>query len=71
MSERDAIEAAMNHFARTRIALNAKVLGLEPNEDGSLWIGVAVTPTGSHRLLARKGSDGAWQVSRHIGSISR
>ncbi len=69
MDEKQQIEDAMNHFARTRIALNAKVVALELSEDSSVWVGVAVSPAGSHRLLARKQADGKWTVSKYLGSL--
>ncbi|MNS94477.1 hypothetical protein D3C72_1286970 [compost metagenome] len=69
MSEKDDIEAAMNRFARARIALNAKIMALELIEDANLWVGVVVSSSGSHRLIARKQTDGSWSVSKHLGSL--
>ncbi|MNK87715.1 hypothetical protein D3C87_1076550 [compost metagenome] len=69
MSEKEAVETAMNFFARTRIALTAKVLTLELDEDSNIWVGVAVSPAGSHRLTARKQKDGTWMISRYLGSL--
>jgi hypothetical protein len=70
MSDRQAIEDAMNQFARSQVALNAKVLAVEHHAESNIWTGVAVSSAGNRKLVARKQPDGTWQVSKYLGSIS-
>lgn len=69
MSDRQAIEDAMNQFARAQIALNAKVLAVEHHEDSNVWTGVAVSSAGNRKLVARQQANGTWQVSKYLGSL--
>jgi len=65
MSEKQRIEAAMSQYARTRIALGAKVIAVEYHEELDIWLGLAVSPAGTQRLVARKQADGTWEVYKH------
>jgi hypothetical protein len=69
MSERQAIEDAMTHFARSHVALNAKVLAVEYHEESNIWIGAAISSAGNQKLVARKQPDGTWLVSKYMGSL--
>ena len=69
MSDRERIEAAMNQYARGKIALNAKVIAVEYHEDLNIWVGLSVSPAGSQRLVARQQADGTWEVSKHRGGL--
>ena len=69
MSDRPHIEAAMNQYARGKIALSAKVIAVEYHEDLNIWLGLSVSPAGTQRLVARQQADGTWEVSKHRGGL--
>lgn len=69
MSDKERIETAMSHYARNRIALNAKVIAVEFHEELDIWLGLAVSPAGSQRLVARRQADGTWEVYKHRGGL--
>lgn len=71
MSDETLVEAAIGHFARLNLSLNAKVIAVEYDQTHDVWLGTVLGSTGTHRLVARRQADGTWMISRYLGSLPR
>lgn len=69
MNQEEA-EEQMLTYARRNIALEARVLTVEYEEDSQIWQGTISTRSGTLRLLAEK-RDGAWNVWRFQGALPK
>lgn len=67
-NENEAFEQ-VQRFARSRVALDARVIGISHDHEHDRWVAdIVSSKQGSCRILARY-RDGKWEVWKYLGAL--